>query len=1136
MSSYQQLKEKLKHFIKRYYSNEIWKGIALLSLLLMLYLVLLYLLEINFYLAPTIKIIAVLALIVGGVYITSRYIVWPLMQLFGWSGRMTDEQAAKLIGTHFTDVQDRLLNILQLSHTDAFASSELALASIDQKAAHITPLPFTKAIDYRKTKKILPYLSALLLLVALSIVFFPQHIRSASDRLLQPTAFFAPPAPFDFIIDEKLLHVSQYENLPIHLQLKGDKLPENVTLLVNGERIVMSVLEDNRFEYVLKNVAAATYIQFEAAGYVSNRYPIHLLEVPTISDIRMELVYPRHVRKANETIASIQDVTVPYGTTITYHIAAQNASEILANNQSLSAVAGAFSFKTIVTADTQYAFSISNQTTDKRITFSSQIKMIDDVAPSIQISRTVDAIDPMQVLLTGIATDDYGIQKLTLIVDVKEKGQTKTFRKNLPIHAALSTTINAYLDLKVYSPSADQVSYFVEVCDNDAARGSKCVVSEIYTYKNPSVIAADSLIDQHQEALEQTVNALQSDQKQYQKQMQQLEAQIMQGSEMNTWEQKQAMEQLKSLQEKMKAQMEAMKKRLAQQQDQAKKLDLSESFQEKQEDAKKQIDDVVKNDLQKQLDKMNQLMEQLNQNKPPSVQQLQQMQQENKMSKMSMERLEAMIKKLEQQLQLEKTVQKAEALLQDQSDLLEKTKQEQTDAALLKKEQESLEKALEQFKKEELNKAAQESKSEDANEIQEAADEAQDAMDQSSDALEQKDKPSSQSKQQQAKQQLQKMKDKLGAMAGGMDMEQIDIDIKATRQILTNLLRLSFDQEQLLQTLKGKNINTDRIPEFVAQQSKLGRNAAMINDSLFSLSKRVTSIENAINRETNALTQNMRQAGGALAEQNLYHTLIGQQSAMTNANNLALMLNELLENLIQDQSQMQQEGAGSGSKSKGKPKPGQGTSAGEQLKDIISKQQQMGKGEQQGGQQSGQQPGQQGQGNSGEGQGGQNGQSGKGSQQGKDGQQGNEDGEYGNAEQLAKQAREQALIRQQMNQLNSILNSKAIKGNASDIKAIQDMMQQNEADLVYKRMNSAFYKRQQQIMQRMLQLEKAVREQEQDDKRQGNQAKPVERPIPPALKLEQQKFQQSVEQYKFIAPKLQPYYEQIGSEYLKRVQ
>lgn len=1132
MSSYQQLKEKLEHFIKRYYSNEIWKGVALLSLLVLLYLVLLYILEINFYLTPTIKIIAIVALCIGGLYTASRFIIWPLIQLFGLGGRMTDEQAAQLIGVHFTDVQDRLLNILQLSNTDSFASSELALASIDQKAAHITPLPFTKAIDYRKTKQILPYLIAVLVLIALSFTFFSKHIRSASDRLLQPTAFFAPPAPFDFLIDENKLQVAQYENLPIQLALKGDKLPDNVTLLVDGERILMSALEDNKHEYILKNVSAATTIQFEAGGYVSNKYKVSLLEVPTISNIRMELVYPKHIGKPNETISSIQDVTVPFGTAITYHIAAQNASEILANNQSLATSNDAFYLKTIATTDTQYAFSISNQHTDKHIAFSSQIKVVDDVAPTIQIARTVDAIDPLQVLLTGVATDDYGIQKLTLVVEVKENGQSKSFRKNLPIHAALSTTINAYLDLKSYSSSADQISYFVEVCDNDAARGSKCSVSEIFTYKNPSVIAADSLIDQHQEALEQTVNALQSDQKQYQKQMQQLEAQIMQGSEMNTWEQKQAMEQLKSLQEKMKAQMEAMKKRLDQQQDQAKKLDLSESFQEKQEDAKKQIDDVVKNDLQKQLDKMNQLLEQLNQNKPPSVQQLQQMQQENKMSKMSMERLEAMIKKLEQQLQLEKAAQKADALLQEQSDLLEKTKQDKTAADQLKKEQEALEKALEQFKKEDLNKVAQDSKAEDANEMQDAADKAEDAMEESSDALEQNDKPGSQSKQQQAKQQLQKMKEKLGAMAGGMDMEQIDIDIKATRQLLTNLLRLSFDQEKLLQTLKGKNINTERIPEFVAQQSKLGRNAAMINDSLFSLSKRVMSIENAVNRETNALTQNMRQAGAALAEQNLYATLIGQQAAMTNANNLALMLNELLENLIQDQSQMQQQGAGSGSKSKGKPQQGQGGSAGEQLKDIISKQQQMGKGQQQGGQQSGKQ----GEGSSGEGQSGQNGQSNNGNQQGKDGQQGGENGEYGNAEQLAKQAREQALIRQQMNQLNSILNSKGIKGNASDIKAIQDMMQQNESDLVYKRMNSAFYKRQQQIMQRMLQLEKAVREQEQDDKRQGNQAKPVERPIPPALKLEQQKFQQSVEQYKFIAPKLQPYYEQIGSEYLKRVQ
>ncbi len=54
--------------------------------------------------------------------------------------------------------------------------------------------------------------------------------------------------------------------------------------------------------------------------------------------------------------------------------------------------------------------------------------------------------------------------------------------------------------------------------------------------------------------------------------------------------------------------------------------------------------------------------------------------------------------------------------------------------------------------------------------------------------------------------------------ASGMDAEQIEIDIKATRQILTNLIRFSFDQEQLLGKVKQ---NVLASPNYVANTREL---------------------------------------------------------------------------------------------------------------------------------------------------------------------------------------------------------------------------------------------------------------------------------------------------------------------------
>jgi hypothetical protein len=209
------------------------------------------------------------------------------------------------------------------------------------------------------------------------------------------------------------------------------------------------------------------------------------------------------------------------------------------------------------------------------------------------------------------------------------------------------------------------------------------------------------------------------------------------------------------------------------------------------------------------------------------------------------------------------------------------------------------------------------------------------------------------------------------------------------------------------------------------------------------------------------------------------------------------MLNELLANLMQMQSQSQSGEAGKCSKPGGKnPKPG----AGDQLSDIITQQQQLGKSMQQAGKspgkgKEGKQPGKEGKdGKSGEaGKGGEGGAGGNGQGKGSEG-----DGEYGDAEQLARLAEQQASIRRQIQDLQSKLAGTGM-GNSKELREIQQQMDKNESDLVNRKLTSQFLMRQQEIMTRLLQAEKSIREQEQDDKRASNAAKEISRPVPPEL-------------------------------------
>jgi len=230
-----------------------------------------------------------------------------------------------------------------------------------------------------------------------------------------------------------------------------------------------------------------------------------------------------------------------------------------------------------------------------------------------------------------------------------------------------------------------------------------------------------------------------------------------------------------------------------------------------------------------------------------------------------------------------------------------------------------------------------------------------------------------------------------------------------------------------------------------------------------------------------------------------------------------------LANLIQQQME-----GGSGSGSGGKPKKGkgqgQGTGSG-MMKDIITGQQQMGQGMQQ--LKQGAAPGGQQGGGQGQGQG-----------QGSSGGNGGSDNNAGEsqAETIARLAQQQAQLRRQMQELMQLLNSKGMGGSvAKEIRAIQEAMDKMETDLVFRKNIDELLTRNKEILTRMLEAEKAIQEQEEDNKRSAQAGKDEPRPMPAELSEYLKKQQQMLEQYRKSMPTLTPFYQKMAEEYLKRI-
>ena len=99
------------------------------------------------------------------------WVFLPLLRYFRLGSVISHEQAANIIGDHFTDVKDKLLNVLQLKkQSNGISHADLILASINQKSEEIKLVPFKAAIDLSKNRKYLRY-ALPPLLVFLGILF-----------------------------------------------------------------------------------------------------------------------------------------------------------------------------------------------------------------------------------------------------------------------------------------------------------------------------------------------------------------------------------------------------------------------------------------------------------------------------------------------------------------------------------------------------------------------------------------------------------------------------------------------------------------------------------------------------------------------------------------------------------------------------------------------------------------------------------------------------------------------------------------------------------------------------------------------------------------------------------------------------
>lgn len=204
---------KLDEFIRKYYKNQLIKGVLYSSGLLVSAFLAVVLLEYLGEFSTTVRSILFYSFLATSMFVLGRYIVFPLLKLNRYGKIISYEEAAAIIGTHFGNVQDKLLNVLQLqSEKSLSGSEELLVAGINQKINELKPVPFASAINIADNKRYLKYtLPPLFLTIGIAVIW-PNIISKSTSRLVHHQTYFESEAPFTFNIQNGDLKAMQQQD------------------------------------------------------------------------------------------------------------------------------------------------------------------------------------------------------------------------------------------------------------------------------------------------------------------------------------------------------------------------------------------------------------------------------------------------------------------------------------------------------------------------------------------------------------------------------------------------------------------------------------------------------------------------------------------------------------------------------------------------------------------------------------------------------------------------------------------------------------------------------------------------------------------------------------------------------------
>ncbi len=1108
---FESLKQKLDEFIRKFYLNRLLQGFLLTLGGLIAFFTVAAVIEYFGHLSSIARAFLFYGYLIFALFVIGNYIAIPLLKWFHVGKTISYERASTLIGNHFPEIKDKLLNTLQLQEQSNHSENELLLASIEQRIKNLHPFQFSSAVDIKSSvQKYSRYALVPMFLLGVILLFQSNVITKSTERILGYNKQFAIEAPFTFELINKDLNVFRNSDLVIKLKTSGKNLPATVFISLDNHLIKMETEGKNEFTYQLQNLTSNHAFFFTDGEYNSDEYILNVLPNPALLNFKVNLNYPKYTGKKSETVNNIGDLKVPQGTSIEWVFNTKDAEKMdfIMNQIKIQPEEKdhIFTVKQIVKSNTSYYLQLSNQYITSKDTIRYTIQSIEDRYPGIIAEQKQDSINPFIYYFYGKADDDYGLSKLHFIY---KNTTTNEAAKYFPVQIGSSTDEIFYymVDLStLIKNDGDVLEYYFEVWDNDGVNGKKSSRSMVFKTVSPSKEQLKAEAESSSNSIKQKMKEAMQESISLQKRTQDLNKDLMENNTLD-WRQQEKIKEYIKDQKKLEAKLEQLKSENKTKNEKENQLNpKEEELLNKQKELDKLFNDLMTPEMKEMLKKLEEILKQ--QNKEGLQEQMEKMKMNNEDMQKQLDRTLEQFKELELEKKMDEQVKELNDLSQKQEELSEKTKNKSENQETLKKEQEEIDKKFEEVKKEieNIEKKNEELESpmklEDTQKEQEEIDK---SIEESKQGLDKKQNKKASESQKNAAAKMKDLAEKIKKNKEEQEEEKQAEDYYTLRQILENLIELSYQQEGLMADMKETRSYNPKFVELSAKQRKLKGDAQMVEDSLLALSKRQIQIKSFVNKEISNINNNMDKAITSFSKIEINSGLVQQQYVMTGLNNLSVMLSESLKKMQEQMNEQKDKKPGEGQCNNPggkKPKPGNGKTGngkpkmgGDGLKKMqegIAKQLQEMKN-------------------------------------------GKEQGKNPTSEQYARIAAQQEALRREIDRLQKMLKEEGKEGALGDLDKTKELMEKQEKDLVNKQITSETMKRSQEIETRMLEHEKSELEQNQDNQREAEQVKNNTTSIPPAIKAYLEQKAKEMELMRSLPAELSPYYKDRVRDYFKKV-